>query len=104
VAGNDDDGDGMTNLAEFVAGTAPNDANSLLRIVNITTVSPGSYQISWTSVPGRRYRVWYRDALTSGAWQLATADSILATGTITTHTTATGSAQRFYKVQVLPEP
>jgi hypothetical protein len=54
----DNDGDTLSNLGEFLAGTDPQDPGSALRI-NPFSRSPvaGQLQLSWKSVPGKRYRV-----------------------------------------------
>src|SRR5205823_7331088 len=49
-ANGDPDGDGFTNLQEYLAGTDPTDRNSLLRI---TRLSGGGQIVSWSSVPGK---------------------------------------------------
>ena len=53
----DADGDGMTNLSEFIAGTTPTDANSLLKILSISYADQATISLRWTSVPGRKYVV-----------------------------------------------
>jgi hypothetical protein len=63
----DGDNDGMSNAAEFHAGTDPQNADSYLGIDSITVVSEGMAQIRWRSVPGKRYVVKYSDDL--GSWQ-----------------------------------
>jgi hypothetical protein len=52
----DPDGDGMSNLREFRAGTNPRDAQSLFEIVEINP-RPGGIQLRWSSQPDRSYRV-----------------------------------------------
>jgi hypothetical protein len=50
------DGDGRTNLAEFLAGTAANDSSSHLEVTNYTlTDTLGS--LIWSSVPGKTYQL-----------------------------------------------
>lgn len=51
----DSDGDGATNLEEFLAGTDPTDPTSVLR-VRIEGV-PGGSLVSWTGVPGNVYQL-----------------------------------------------
>jgi len=48
----DPDGDGQNNLAEFLAGTDPNNAGSALRITS-TTRSGNDVSITWTTVGGK---------------------------------------------------
>jgi hypothetical protein len=52
----DDDGDGMSNEAEEIAGTDPNDSTSVLRIDEFT-ISGGTAHLEWMAVPGRSYQV-----------------------------------------------
>ena len=104
VAGNDDDGDGMTNVQEAQAGTAPNDAGSVFKILSVAPDSPSTMVITWTSVPGKRYQVYFRDDLHTGSWQLVVPDSILATGSTSSYTTGTGMPRSYYRVAVIPIP
>jgi hypothetical protein len=60
----DYDGDGQSNLAESLAGTDPNNPASSFRVAN-TITGPDSLRVTWTSVPGRRYRLWTSQDLRS---------------------------------------
>jgi hypothetical protein len=62
----DGDGDGMSDDAEEIAGTDPNDGGSVLRIDEIN-VSGGSVSVQWMAVPGRDYQVEESSNLQS--WQ-----------------------------------
>ncbi len=62
----DDDGDGMTNVQEFLAGTNPLDANSVLRIDSILR-TPGGLEIQFPSVSGKTYRIEYSSDLQTWA-------------------------------------
>lgn len=56
--GNGDfDGDGFSDLNEYLAGTQPTNAASLLRIENISYLSPTDLAITWQSVSNRNYDV-----------------------------------------------
>ena len=96
VPGADSDGDGISNSAEFVAGTLPGDSNSWFRIQSIVRLAPASYQLNWTAVPGRRYSVYWTDDLRNPFVAIA---SNLVTGTFvdTLHPTAESG---FYRVGV----
>ena len=56
-ADNDADGDHRGNLSEFIAGTDPQDATSLLQLLAVTASSNGNYDVTFTSVAGRAYRL-----------------------------------------------
>ncbi|MES2706707.1 MAG: metallophosphoesterase [Verrucomicrobiota bacterium] len=55
-AGGDPDGDGQTNAAEYLAGTAPTNPASRFQIRSLTGGAP-DFQITWQSVPGKNYRL-----------------------------------------------
>ncbi|MDB4537718.1 hypothetical protein N9230_03785 [Akkermansiaceae bacterium] len=76
------DGDGRTNVAEAIAGTAANDATSLLRVTDYTlTDTVGS--ITWSSVPGKTYQVEFSTDMES--WSVLGGD-IPAAGAPATET------------------
>jgi hypothetical protein len=55
-ADGDADGDGQSNHAEFIAGTRPDDASSVLLAKAVTTDGQ-VIEVSWTSIPGKRYGI-----------------------------------------------
>ena len=52
------DADGQSNYAEFLAGTAANDAFSNLRITDYT-LDGTTVSTTWSSVPGKSYRIQF---------------------------------------------
>jgi len=62
----DADGDGFVNLLEYLAGTNPTNAQSLLRL-DLPGASGGPLEL--LSAPGKRYVLECRDAVQSGVWQ-----------------------------------
>jgi autotransporter-associated beta strand protein len=102
AASADPDGDGQINLHEYLAGTDPRLAASMLKV----TLSASNYQLTWPSVPGKTYQVEYRADLAGGSWQpLPGAQITAAAGQYTisiTDSSATALSRRFYRVRVLP--
>lgn len=65
----DADGDGVSNAQEYLAGTDPNVANSVLKITSIVRNVPAhSTALNWNSVATRYYTVQTNNNLSSGAW------------------------------------
>ena len=62
----DEDNNGMTNFQEFIAGTDPFDAESVLRADNIA-LSGTNPQVSFKGMAGRRYRLEYSEDFMTGA-------------------------------------
>lgn len=78
----DADGDGGTNLGEYLAGTDPADPASRFRLTGCE-LAGGDFTVSWDGVAGRVYQLSTSDSL-AGAWAplsplvLATADGPLS--------------------------
>lgn len=66
----DPDHDGMSNLQEYLAGTDPNNASSVLRITNLSrgTLEANYTTVAWLAVPSRFYVLQERPSLSTGAW------------------------------------
>jgi hypothetical protein len=101
-ASDDADGDGLTNLQEFRAGTDPKSAASVLRISGVDKVGT-AVRVSFPTVTGKTYRLESRDDLVSGSWNVLT-DQVFGTGSTLqiTDPSAAGLAKRFYRVVVEP--
>ena len=106
AAGADPTGKGMTVAQDYLAGTDPTNASSLLRVTAESFASGGtSASLTWDSVPARLYAIQGNADLSTTNW----ADSGLglispsAGSTTTAGFTATNAPSRFYRVQaVLP--
>lgn len=97
-ASGDPDGDGFSNLEEYLAGTNPQDAASLLKI---TATSAGGRQITWQSIPGKVYQVLATSDVLQPMSPIAT--NVMAAGASTTFTDNTpGAARKFYRVTLAP--
>jgi hypothetical protein len=98
-AAQDPDGDGMTNLAEYLAGTHPRQADSVLRCV--ASRGPGGVlNLSFVAVAGKTYSVVCSEALPAAsgwAW-LIDVPAQSATRTVTVQDTSADTQQRFYRV------
>src|SRR5208337_4884309 len=62
----DPDQDGASNLAEFLAGTNPTNASSVLRLAAAPSAVPNRNPLQWASVAGRSYRILSGTNLASG--------------------------------------
>ena len=60
----DSDGDGMSDYAEFIAGTNPTNAASKLVFLGVTALSNKFIQLDWAAIPGRLYQVQTVSSLT----------------------------------------
>lgn len=64
----DPDGDGLFNDAEFNLGTDVGDANARFKL-DLETIGPDTFQLSFPSITGREYIIDSRIDLTEGTWQ-----------------------------------
>lgn len=63
------DGDGMTNLAEYIAGTDPSDPNSYMFIeLSDASGGPASALLRFMAVSNRTYSVQFRNSLALDSW------------------------------------
>jgi hypothetical protein len=68
-AAGDLDGDGMTNLAEYIAGTDPTDNTSYLFIELVdASGGPASAVLRFMAVSNKTYSVQFRNSLSIGTW------------------------------------
>jgi hypothetical protein len=97
----DPDGDGMSNLAEFLAGTDPTNNADSFHIISIGRPPDGSCQVVWMSVPGINYQVW---ATTDLSTQFAAVSgTVPSAGATTSYTDVpAGGVTKYYKIKVLP--
>ncbi|HEY2343569.1 MAG TPA: hypothetical protein VGH90_11085, partial [Chthoniobacteraceae bacterium] len=99
----DADGDGVSNLAEFLAGTDPKNPSSAFRLAP-PTFSNGDVIITLSTVAGHVYRVEYANDLTSANHWRTLVDQVLATGSSlqVTDPGAASVGRQFYRAIVLP--
>lgn len=95
----DPDGDGFSNLQEYLAGTNPKNAASLLKL-DAAAVAGNNINLTFTAVAGRTYSVLWNGDLSGGIWSKLTdvsAQSVTGPVTVTDPTNQL-SAQRFYRL------
>jgi hypothetical protein len=94
----DDDGDGLSNADEAVAGTSPTDPESCLRAGSFQR-GPGGDGLSFQTVTQRQYRVFHTTNLVSGVW--AEVGAVTGTGgPVTVTNAAQGPRLGFYRISV----
>ncbi len=97
----DADHDGLPDLAEYRAGTDPNDPDSFFRARELH-ITPAGAQLEWDAAPGRTYRVEYQDDLALPAWQALAAPMVVAGGRAHVSDPSTPpNGRRYYRVQAL---
>lgn len=92
----DDDGDGVSNRDEFLAGTSPRDPASVLKI-NALTWGASGCEILFDSLNGRLYRVEYRDDF-SQSWSLVQERAGTGSPITVIDPGAPGTALRLYRL------
>jgi hypothetical protein len=99
----DADSDGMSNLAEYLAGTNPTNATDRLRITTYSFAPGGTLaNLSWTTVPTRYYYIWRTPALAPSAWTDSGLGLIAPDGLSTTRSFGeTALPTRFFRVQAV---
>ena len=95
----DEDGDGKSNLEEFVAGTDPNDSRSRFKVTSVTPDDRGESTIRWDSVNGRIYTVYKSTDLTTNSW-ISVSPPQPGTGAEMIYHAKAGGLRKFYRVGV----
>ncbi len=99
----DFDSDGFLDAAEYAAGTLPNNAGSALRLFPNPAVSGGGVTVQWEAVPGKTYRLVYKNSLNDLNWTPVPGDIPAGSTTaLKSDTSAAGQPARLYQVQLMP--
>lgn len=100
----DADKDGQSNLAEYLAGTGPNDAMSLFKAETFRDAG-GNPVVRFTAVAAKTYTVQWRPDLAAGTWTKLADVPSGSTRTVDTTDLGAGSAtSRVYRVVTPVQP
>jgi len=99
----DSDSDGMIDEFEELAGSNPNDGTDRFELITATPTS-GTVAFEVSTATGSHYRVYYRDSLSAGTWQVLTGyEDVTGTGAALEINDSPPST-RFYKIDVQAAP
>jgi hypothetical protein len=98
VAAADRDGDGVSNLREYIFGSNPNSAASGQPAASVAVAQNGR-TISFPTTPGRTYQVKVSDNLSSGSWA-DLGSPVTGDGSAKSATDPAVATRRFYRIEV----
>ncbi len=107
VAASDPDGDGMSNLQEFLAGTDPTNNASSFRITSIS-LQGSDILITWSMGGGKTNALQRSSGGPNGSYSNAFADIFIVTNTVGSVTnyldagSATNNPGGYYRVRLVP--
>ena len=98
----DFDGDGMSNRAEYIAGTNPTNSLSYLKVD--AAVLGGGAAVSFGAISNRTYTIQFTDALGSGPWINLGDVPARATNRVETINDASFTTSRYYRIATPQQP
>jgi hypothetical protein len=98
-AGDDADGDGLTNLQEYLAGTDPTQSTSALRITSLEDLGGNVARIGFFAVSNKTYGVEYKKFLDDPTWTTLTNIGAAPTNRALFIQTVVPTTNRFYRLR-----
>ena len=97
LAQDDADGTGMSNLQKYLAGLDPTNPASVFSLqIEAPISSPNNTTLNWPAVPGKNYRVQFKDDLNDPVWSEVPGASVV--GLKGSYSLPPGPSTRFYRV------
>jgi len=104
-AGDDPDGDGLSNAQEFALGTNPNDNQSPFHVTAIAREG-SDIRITWMTVGGKTNFVQATSDLASSFTDIGSAIAVAGAGVTVTNYLDIGAATnfpaRYYRIRLVP--
>jgi hypothetical protein len=105
LATNDADGDGMSNIAEYLCGTNPTNALSYLHLTLVQLTNNGAV-LTWTDVGGKSYVVQSTTSLSNTFGDISSALTAIGDGESVTNyfdtNVVANSPSHFYRIRLGP--
>ena len=98
LASDDADGDGASNLQEYLAGTDPTNPNSVFRLSAAAPVN-NTISLTWLAVPGKSYQIQYNTNLDNPVW-LSAPGNISVIGSQGYYLAPVAQPQCYYRVLI----
>ena len=94
----DADGDGLTNLQEYLSGTNPADAASRLQFMSPAADGSSAVRLDFVSAPGKSYLLEGTDDIASGNWTVI--ETIEGDGSVKSAVQANSGNLRFFRIRL----